>query len=324
MAEQWIAAVDLGGTTTKLAFITESGDLAACWEIPTDTSDKGKRIIANIVKSIHRQLERMNVSKERIIGIGMGAPGPISDEGVMLTAVNLGWDPNYPIKERLEKESKLPVAVENDAKCAALGEMWKGAGAGARDLVCVTLGTGVGGGIIANGEIVRGKGGVAGEIGHVTVVLEDGERCNCGKSGCLETVASATGLVRLANKQLQATTEASVLREKRSFNSRDVFQAANEGDKVAKQVIDHCCRYLGLALSYLGNSLNPEKIVIGGGVSKAGAPLLQSIRSYFEEFAFEPVKATTAIDLAVLGNQAGVIGAAWLIKKKMLTKQSKA
>ncbi|WP_338750091.1 ROK family glucokinase [Bacillus sp. FJAT-52991] len=318
MATSLIAAVDLGGTTTKLAFINTSGEIVVGWKVPTDVSNHGSRIIKNIAEEIKKKLLEMSISKDQLLGVGVGAPGPFSESGVMYEAVNLGWRKNYPLKALLEQEIGLPVMVENDANCAALGEMWKGAGGGAENLVCVTLGTGVGGGVIVNGKIVRGARGAAGEIGHMTVVTEKGFVCNCGKSGCLETVSSATGVVRLASQQLQTTSKASFLRTKQNFSAKDVFEAAKMGDEIAAFAAQQCSYYLGLALSHLANTLNPDVIVIGGGVSKAGDPLLQSVRKKFNECAFTPVRNSTNIDLALLGNEAGVIGAAWLIKQKLM------
>ncbi|WP_203361755.1 ROK family glucokinase [Bacillus sp. REN10] len=317
MKPSLIAAVDLGGTTTKMAFINTEGDIIVSWQIPTDVSDQGKKIVVNIAREIEKKLVEMVMSKEELLGVGVGAPGPFSESGVMYEAVNLGWEKHYPLKALLEKEIGLPVMVENDANCAALGERWKGAGGGAKNLICVTLGTGVGGGVIVNGQVVRGARGAAGEIGHMTVMPENGFLCNCGKKGCLETVASATGIVQLAVQQLQTTSTPSALRMQGKFSAKDVFVAAKNGDELAAFAVEQCSYYLGLALSHLGHALNPDVIVIGGGVSKAGEPLLQSVRKAFHTFAFSPVKHSTKINLAVLGNEAGVVGAASLIKQSM-------
>ncbi|HZG72155.1 MAG TPA: ROK family glucokinase [Chondromyces sp.] len=322
MAEKWLAAVDLGGTTTKIAFVTEYGEIISKWEIPTDKSNNGRNIIVNIAKSLDQKLEELNRSKEKILGIGMGAPGPIDTEkGIIFEAVNLGWENNYPLQALLEMETGLKAVIDNDANCAALGEMWKGAGDGARDLICVTLGTGVGGGVITNGEIVHGELGAAGEIGHITVIPENGFLCNCGNSGCLETVASATGVVRMATEELNKTAEPSVLRrraeESGTITAKDVFDAARNGDQLAENIVDKLAFYLGLSLANLGNALNPEKIVIGGGVSRAGDTLLEPVRKYFLKYAFPTVRKSTELDLATLGNDAGVIGASWLVKHKL-------
>ena len=322
MTEKWLVGVDLGGTTTKIAFLSKYGELLHKWEIPTDKSENGKNIIVNIAKAIDKKLEELDQSKDKLVGIGMGAPGPVDTaKGIIYEAVNLGWENNTPLKDLLEVETGLHAVIDNDANCAALGEMWKGAGDGAKDLVCVTLGTGVGGGVITNGNIVHGVKGAGGEIGHITVVPEGGFQCNCGKTGCLETVASATGVVRLANEKLDAVADESSLRELRdsrgTINAKDIFDAARETDELALAVVDQLAFYLGLSLANLGNGLNPEKIVIGGGVSKAGDILLKPVKKHFEQFSFPTVRTSTNLSIATLGNDAGVIGAAWLVKNKI-------
>ncbi|PLT34712.1 ROK family glucokinase [Bacillus sp. V5-8f] len=320
--EKWIIGVDLGGTTTKIAFISLYGEILHKWEIPTDISEKGKNITVNIAKAIDAKLEELGEPKNRILGIGMGAPGPVNFiNGSIYEAVNLGWK-DYPLKDLLEVETSLPAFIDNDANIAALGEMWKGAGNGAKDLVCVTLGTGVGGGIIANGELVHGISGAAGEIGHITVVPEDGARCNCGKEGCLETVASATGIVRLAEEALADFKGISMLHGVKNNNgklsSKDIFDSAQQGDQLAVEIIQKVSRYLGLGLANIANALNPEKIIIGGGVSKAGGKLLKPVQDWFRQYAFPRVGESTEIDIATLGNDAGVIGAAWLVKNYLV------
>lgn len=322
MADQWIVGVDLGGTTTKLAFISMDGEIIHKWEIPTDNSNEGQNITKNIANTIDEKLEELSFLKGNLIGIGMGAPGPVDYEtGVILNVVNLGWNDKFPLKASLEKATSLPAAIENDANCAALGEMWKGAGNGAKDLVCVTLGTGVGGGVIANGNIVQGINGAAGEIGHITSIPDGGAACNCGKTGCLETVASATGIVRLAMVELkkdELTGELALkLRENGQITAKDVFDSARNGDALAIRALDEVSFHLGFALANIANTLNPEKIVLGGGVSKAGAILIESVKEKFGKFAFTPVRESTKLALATLGNDAGVIGAAWLIKNKL-------
>ncbi|MCK1991500.1 ROK family glucokinase [Peribacillus muralis] len=321
MMEKWLMGVDLGGTTTKLALINSYGEIIHKWEISTDISEKGKFITTNIAKSIDAKLEELNEPKSKIVGIGMGAPGPVDFvNGSIYEGVNLGWK-DYPLKDLLEVETSLPAVIDNDANMAALGEMWKGAGNGAKDLVCVTLGTGVGGGIIHNGRIVHGTSGAAGEIGHMTVIADGGAPCNCGKTGCLETVASATGIVRLALEALKQDDGTSLLQQKvnegNAVSSKLLFQCAKDGDPLSKAVVDKVGNFLGLALSHVGNVMNPDKIVIGGGVSQAGAILLDTVRSSFEKYAFKRVGKSTKISLATLGNDAGVIGAAWLIKNQV-------
>lgn len=320
MAEKWLVGVDLGGTTTKLAFINYYGEIIHKWEIPTDNSEEGKNITINIAKAIDHKLEELDLNKDKIIGIGMGAPGPVNlATGVVYNTVNLGWKDNYPLKDLLEVETLLPVIIDNDANCAALGEMWKGAGNGAKDLVCVTLGTGVGGGVIANGDIVQGVSGAAGEIGHITSIPVGGAQCNCGKTGCLETIASATGIVRQALENLESGGEGALsqlYKEHGFITAKDVFDSARNGDETSLLVVNNTAMHLGLALANIANMLNPEKIVLGGGVSRAGDILLKPVISNFIKFAFPRVKESTVIDIATLGNDAGVIGAAWLAKNK--------
>lgn len=323
MTERWLVGVDLGGTTTKLAFINTYGEIIHKWEIPTDKSDNGKNIIINIAKTIDQRLLQLDVDKSKLIGIGMGAPGPVDTKsGVIYNAVNLGWNNHFPLRDLLEVETSLPAVIDNDANCAALGEMWKGAGNGAKDLVCVTLGTGVGGGVIANGQIVQGISGAAGEIGHITAVPIDGAPCNCGKKGCLETIASATGIVRLAVNKLEnglpSGELAETYRKEGTVSAKNVFDSARNGDNTANSILDEVAFHLGLALANIANTLNPEKIVIGGGVSKAGEVLLEPVKKNFDKYSFPRVKESTEMAIATLGNDAGVIGAAWLIKSKSI------
>lgn len=318
--ENLLIGIDLGGTTVKLAFITQEGDIFTKWEIPTDKS--GDKIIPDIAKAIEAKINELKLTKEQFAGVGMGAPGPVNfEEGVIYKATNLGWKEMYPLKAELETNIGLPAVVDNDANVAAIGEMWKGAGEGAKDLLCVTLGTGVGGGIISNGEVVRGANGAGGEIGHITSIPEGGALCGCGKTGCIETIASATGIARLAKEAIQRENEPNILQaqfEKTGeITSKDVFEAADNGNKLAQEIIDHVTYHLGLALSHIANGLNPEKIVIGGGVSKAGDQLLIPVRKQFERFAFPRVAEAAEIAIATLGNDAGVIGAAYLAKTKL-------
>lgn len=322
MSEKWLVGVDLGGTTIKMAFINLHGEIVHKWEILTKVTEKGEHIPADIANSINQTLDELDQNKQKLIGIGIGAPGPVNlKKGSIDVAVNLGWE-NFPLKDLLEKETALPVIVENDANVAAIGEMWRGAGEGSKDLLCVTLGTGVGGGIIANGEIIHGVNGAGGEIGHITSVVEGGTHCNCGKTGCLETVASATGIVRLAIEEISSTNTRSILRdvfhEHQTLSAKQVFEAAREGDELAGKVMDKVTLHLGLAIANLANGLNPEKIVIGGGVSKAGDVFLAPMKEQFTRFAFPRVAQGVEIAIAKLGNDAGVIGSAWLAKKRFL------
>jgi glucokinase len=322
MDEKWLVGVDIGGTTIKMAFVSLEGDILHMWEIETDKSNSGQHIPASIASSLRQKLTELNETKSRLIGIGVGAPGPVNvDDGTIEGAINLGWG-KYPLKDILEQVTSLPVTVDNDANIAALGEMWQGAGMRAKNLICITLGTGVGGGIIANGEIIHGVNGAGGEIGHITSVPSGGFACNCGKRGCLETIASATGIVRITQEELSASTRPSKLRnrfcENHGLTARQVFDAAKEGDELAADVIGKVAFQLGLALANLANGLNPEKIVIGGGVSQAGATLLEPLKREFARFAFPRVAEGAEIVIATLGNRAGVMGGAWLAKESFI------
>jgi glucokinase len=319
MENTWLVGVDIGGTTIKMAFITQYGEIVHKWEIVTNISEKGKYITTDIAKAIDKKLEELGESKLKLKALGMGAPGPVNmATGLIYEAVNLGWE-NYPLKDLLEVETGLPVVVDNDANLAAIGEMWKGAGEGSKDLICVTLGTGVGGGIITNGEIVHGINGAGGEIGHITVVPEGGAQCNCGKTGCLETVASATGIVRMAKEALEKAPESklAVIAKETGLTAKIIFEQADLGEEVALAVVNTVTAQLGLVLANLANAMNPEKIVIGGGVSKAGEKLLNPLRGHFEQFLFPRSKVGVKMAEATLGNDAGVIGAAYLAKTKL-------
>ena len=319
MENKWLVGVDLGGTTIKMAFISQYGEILHKWEIPTNTNEAGKHITTDIAKAIDKKLDELNESKTRLEAIGMGAPGPVNmANGLIYEAVNLGWK-DYPLKDLLEVETGLPVVVDNDANLAAIGEMWKGAGDGSKDLICVTLGTGVGGGIISNGEVVHGINGAGGEIGHIAVIAEGGAPCNCGKTGCLETIASATGIVRIAKEKIVENPSSRLANEASThgLSAKLIFDLVKENDPTAQSVIDYIASHLGLALANLANALNPEKIVIGGGVSRAGDTLLNPVMKHFEKHLFARTKVGVQVALATLGNDAGVIGAAYLAKTKV-------
>ncbi|NDR75591.1 ROK family glucokinase [Lactobacillus sanfranciscensis] len=310
-----LIGIDLGGTTTKMAFLNEDGEVLEKWRILTDISDNGSHIVPNIIKSISKHIEDSGKTTDDFIGIGMGTPGAVNREnGTVSEAFNLNWKTTQPIRKDIQAGLGLPFDLDNDANVASLGEYWKGAGSNEDDIVFATLGTGVGGGVIANGKLLHGVNGGAGEIGHITV-QPNGYLCTCGKRGCLETYASATGIVRVADDMAKEFNGTSRLKEliddgDEKITSKLVFYLADNGDILANQVVDRICFYLGLALSMIGNTLNPASIIIGGGVSNAGNTLLQPTTKYFQQNAFPSVRDSTKIKLAKLGNDAGVIGAA--------------
>ncbi|MBP9594230.1 MAG: ROK family glucokinase [Trichococcus sp.] len=308
--------IDLGGTSVKLAILTAEGDIQQKWTIPTNINDEGAHIVPDIVASIKHHLDLYKMTADDFQGIGMGSPGAVDREaGTVEGAFNLNWKTLQPVREVIEREIGIPIFIDNDANVAALGEKWRGAGADDRDVVFVTLGTGVGGGIIAEGNLIHGTAGSGGEIGHMTVE-PGGFDCTCGKKGCLETVASATGVVRLARKHAEEYAGNSQLKfiidDGQEITSKMIFDLAKEDDELAVLVVDRAAYYLGLACSHIGNLLNPAYIVIGGGVSAAGEYLLEQVRTYFADFTFPNVKKTTHIKLAALGNDAGIVGACYL------------
>ncbi|SDN41681.1 ROK family glucokinase [Alkalicoccus daliensis] len=315
MDKKAVVGIDVGGTTVKIAFIALSGEILKKWEITTNQKDNGAYIVEEIAASIIKERKELN---EELLAAGVGAPGFIDvDNGFIYEAVNLGWK-NYSLQNEMEALLGLPVIVDNDANLAAGGEKWKGAGENARNIIAVTLGTGVGGGIIAGGEIIHGESGMAGEIGHISSVKSGGARCNCGKSGCLETVSSATGIARLGLEAVQREKAGylqKVFLKDGSVTAKDVLDGAKQGDVLAGKVLDESMEHLGFALANLSNSLNPEIIVIGGGVSKAGDFLLEKLSYFFKMYAIPKIAQETKINIATLGNDAGVIGAAWIAKE---------
>ena len=302
--------VDIGGTTVKMGLFTETGDKLSSWEIPTRTEDSGKNILPDIAASIRGKMKEENLPEEQVAGIGIGAPGPFTDDGVVQVAVNLGWG-EFNVREVMEKEAGLPVRCGNDANVAALGECWKGAGEGASEMLMVTLGTGVGGGIIHGGRIFNGNNGGAGEIGHIHIRDDEEDVCGCGNRGCFEQYASATGAVRIARRMLAAESDSCVLRGK-DFECKDIFMAAADGDAMAKKIIAAYGDYLGRGLAMIATVLNPEVIVIGGGVSKSGDLLIDLLRPSFDRFVFKGCK-NVRFEMAKLGNDAGIYGAARLV-----------
>ena len=307
---KYVFGVDLGGTTVKLGLFDVEGTVLDKWEIPTRKEDSGKHILPDIAEAILAKMSEKSIEKSQVQGVGIGVPGPVDDKGVIIKAVNLGWD-TMNIHEELGKLLGLPVQAGNDANVAALGEMWKGGGQGYENLVLVTLGTGVGGGIIINGKILTGSTGAGGEIGHMHLVDGEEEACGCGKHGCLEQYTSATGIVRLANRALAKNTRPTVLKQG-EVTAKDVFDAVKTGDAVAIEIAEQFGYYLGKGLANIAAVTNPQAFVIGGGVSKAGTVLFDYINKYFQQYVFLGCK-NVDFKLATLGNDAGIYGAAKLV-----------
>ena len=311
---KWCFGIDLGGTTVKCALFQDDGTVVDKWEIVTRTENNGDAILPDIADTVLKKIAEKGIDKAEVVGLGIGVPGPVEESGEIPCAVNLHWG-----RKNIEKElgdmTGLSVKAGNDANVAALGEMWKGGGQGAKNLILVTLGTGVGGGIIVNEKILTGAHGAGGEIGHANVGKGETETCNCGNKGCLEQYAAATGIARLARMTMESETEASVLRSLKKVTAKDVFDAYKEGDKLAEKIVEKFASYLGNALAIFACDTDPDVFVIGGGVSKAGQPLIDCIEKHYKECAF-PACKETPIKLATLGNDAGIYGAAKLILGK--------
>ena len=300
--------IDVGGTTVKLGFFTQDGVLLEKWEIPTRPENGGSAILPDIARSIEDCLARRSLSKAEVLGLGIGVPGPVDDDGNVNRCVNLNWGV-FNLHQALGALTGLPVKAGNDANVAALGEYHDGGGKGSRSMLMVTLGTGIGGGFIWNGQILNGAHGVGCEIGHLCVDLSpEAEPCTCGKRGCAEQYASARALGRQARRALEAQPERpSLLRQAEELSARTVFAAAAQGDALARELLDRVYDLLGLTIAGGCCMVDPELVVLGGGMSKAGQVLLDGVEPRFQHHMFHACKGTK-FALAQLGNDAGIYG----------------
>ncbi|MDD3172248.1 MAG: ROK family glucokinase [Herbinix sp.] len=303
--------IDIGGTEVKVGLFDTEGKLLNNWNFTTIRTGNGKDILKDAANFILDKMKETNLSKEDVLGVGVGIPGPVKDNGEVLELVNLGIG-HFNIEEEMEEMTGLKVKAGNDANVAALGEMWMGGGKGYRSVALATLGTGVGGGIILNGTVLAGSNGAAGEIGHIFVNDKETSTCGCGKCGCLEQYASATGIVRLAKHILEEKEEPSSMRDYENLSAKDVFDCAKEGDKLALEVVEKACYYLGVAMAHIAQVIDPEVFVIGGGVSKAGEIITETTKKYYNNYVMDALK-NKEFKLATLGNDAGIYGAAKLI-----------
>ena len=305
--------IDIGGTTVKIGILSEEGQILDKWEIKTRTEDNGAHIVSDIAESLKKAIAEKGYSMDDVIGAGMGVPGPVMADGTINRCVNLGWGV-YNAAAELSGLLGVPVKAGNDANVAALGEQWMGGGKGYDNVVMITLGTGVGCGIILDGKILAGTTGAAGECGHMTIADPEDMiyTCGCGRHGCLETLTSATGVVNIAKHLVETTDKATSLRDLPEITSKDIWDAAKAGDAGALEVVDKVAYYLGKAINTIAVVVNPEIFVIGGGVSKAGQPLIDAVAGYYKEHAFISCKDTPIV-LAKLDNDAGIYGAAKLV-----------
>ncbi len=312
--KEYAFGIDLGGTTAKIGLFTTTGDLLEKWEVPTDTSDQGAHILPNLAAAVQDKMAQRSLRPDQIEGVGLGVPGPVQDSSVVaIVCANLGgWGDCDAGAQLSQLLGGLRVQVGNDANVAALGEIWMGAAKGCRSAVMVTLGTGVGGGVVADGKLIEGAHGAGGEIGHITVNPQETAQCGCGKHGCLEQYSSATGVVRCMNKLLEQNPDVPCTLRGRDFAAKDVFDAARSGDKLAQQEVEDMTLTLALALGNIAAITDPEMFLVGGGVARAGDVLLEPLSRHYQANAFLSCR-NTPIRLASLGNDAGIYGAVRLI-----------
>ena len=305
--------VDIGGTTVKLGLFTTEGEIVDKWEIKTRTENQGEAVLPDIAAALNEKLEEKQIPKDEVEGIGVGVPAPVDSEGVVQNTANLGWGYKE-VKREMEELSGMRAEIGNDANVAALGEMWLGAGKGRKNIVMVTLGTGVGGGIIMNGKILTGENGAAGEIGHITVNPKETLTCGCGCKGCLEQYSSATGVIRLAKERLEASDKPSELRKfaDDEIGGKEVFDAYKAGDELAAEAVDEFAAYLGMGLGNVASVVDPQAFVIGGGLSKNGPIVIELIKKQYEKNVMFALK-NTEFRLAELGNDAGMYGAVRMV-----------
>ena len=299
--------IDLGGTTVKIAYFDETGNMLEKWEIPTVTANNGAQILPDIAASIRGYMDAHQIADTSVLGLGIGVPGPVNSKGIVNKCINLGWGV-FNIAEELTKLTGFPVKAGNDANVAALGEFWKGGGMGCNNVVFITLGTGVGGGIVIEGNLLHGAHGSGAELGHMVLNRNETVPCNCGKYGCVEQYCSATGIVRMAKNYLSANTVSSSLNAVENLTCKDIFDAAKAGDEAAAAILEQVYALLGEFLGNVCSVVNPEMVVIGGGVSKAGQVLIDGVVPHFKKYVFH---AASKVDfaLASLGNDAGAYGA---------------
>ena len=312
--KEYAFGIDLGGTTAKIGLFTTSGALLEKWEVATDTSNAGEHILENLAAAILVKMNEQGIQPEQVEGVGIGVPGPVLDSSIVpIVCANLGgWGERNVSAQLSGLLNGLKVLVGNDANVAALGEIWMGAAKGAKNAVMVTLGTGVGGGVVVNGKVIDGVHGAGGEIGHITVNRHETATCGCGKHGCLEQYSSATGVVRCMKKLLDENPDTPCVLRGTEFAAKDVFDAARNGDALAAREVDEMSDTLGMALANIASTVDPEAFLVGGGVARAGDVLFAPLNKHFQEYAFKSCREIP-IKQASLGNDAGIYGAVRLI-----------
>ncbi|WP_213585030.1 ROK family glucokinase [Paenibacillus sp. J2TS4] len=316
MSGNLYVGIDLGGTNIKVGVCDETGKLLHSYEGPTGTEEGADVILSRIEEYVRKLVSDASLSMDQIEGVGAGIAGFLDiPNGIVLESPNITPFRNIPLVQILEERLGKRVILNNDANVAALGEAWGGAGAGISNLVCYTLGTGVGGGIIIDGQIHQGFSSMGGELGHMQVVPDlEAIVCGCGQTGCLETVSSATGIVRMAKDAVERGDKTS-LQLMEEITAKDVFTAAKTGDEVAVRIVNRAAYYIGRSMAMLAVVVNPQRFILGGGVSRAGDILFEPIREIFNRYTPAPGREGVDIVPAMLGNDAGMVGAAGLVRQ---------
>ena len=309
--KQYVFGIDIGGTSIKCGLFTAEGELLDKWEIMTDRSNGGENVPSDIAKAIDSKMKEKYIEKESVLGVGVGIPGPVLEDGTVLQCPNLGWG-RMNAAQIMSDLTGLKIKAGNDANVAALGEMWKGGGKGCKNMVMITLGTGVGGGVILDGNILCGVNGAAAEIGHMIVNPEEEDICGCGGHGHLEQYASATGIVRMAKKALAKGDRKSSLSGFAKLSAKNIFDEAKKGDELALELVDTLGNYLAYALTHVSAVVDPEVYVVGGGVSRAGEILINAIKKHYNNNIMKALQ-NKEFRLAELGNDAGIYGAARML-----------
>ncbi|MEA4815755.1 MAG: ROK family protein [Lachnospiraceae bacterium] len=313
MAEKYAFGIDIGGTTVKIGLFAGRGELLYKCSIKTDISEEGENIICDTANCIKDIINLKSISFSEISGIGVCVPGPVMEGGTTSFCPNIGWR-MFNVEKAFSDILDLPVKSGNDATFAALGEKWQGSAKSFSNFVMIVIGTGIGGGIFVDGKPVLGLVGAAGEIGHMTVNPFETEYCRCGKRGCLEQYASATGIINLTKKYIKeglSTSLGSSNLDLTNLDLKDIFKAYNSNDECARKAVDIFIRYLGLAMANINSVLDPEAFIIGGGVSNSGDFILDKIKEAYARFSFSE-KGSKTITISKLKTYAGIYGGASL------------
>lgn len=302
--------VDIGGERIRLSYLDETGRLLEKWTVETPRGQGTNQMLSVIAEQIEAYMSENGIFEDNVAGIGVGIPGPVNSSGTVNKCVNLGWG-MFNIDRALSGLTGLNVVATNIANAAALGECWMGSGRHCANLFYVSVNTGVGGAIIANGHLISGAHGGGGEIGHMIVNRQETESCTCGNKGCLEQYCSPSGIVRVAKRHLAAGASLSPLRLKRNLTHEDVFAAAAKGDKAAKEILEKVYTYAGEMIANVCAVTNPDTVILGGQLTRFGRPVLEGIARQFQKYVFH-ANREVRFELATLGEDGALYGAARL------------